>query len=64
MYDVPFDIFKKTSLYGYVKYAPSAVVVSKGKVYAYTDAESDDDLELGRSNEKFEKWFKKYVNIK
>ena len=50
VYDVTFDVFKKTSLYGYVKYAPSVVIVNKGKVYAYTDAESDDDLELGKSN--------------
>ena len=63
-YDVPFEVFKKTSLYGDVKYGPSVIVVNKGKVYAYTDAESDEDLELGKSNEKFEKWFKKYVNLK
>lgn len=63
IYDFTYDAFRKSSLYGYVKYAPSIIIINKGKIYAYTDAESDDDYELGKSLKKFEEWFKKYVIV-
>ena len=64
IYDLTYNAFRLTSLYGYVKYAPSVIIINNGKIYAYTDAESDDDYELGKSLKLFENWFKKYVVIK
>ena len=42
---LPFDEFKNTYLYKEVKYGPSIIIVKKGKVVAYLDANNDDDLD-------------------
>lgn len=58
---MPFDEFKKTSFYKKVKYAPSVIVVEKGKIVAYLDANSDNDLVKYQDVNKFKKWLDNYI---
>lgn len=61
---MPYAEFKKTKLHDDVKYAPSVIIVKKGKVVVYLDSESDSDIDLYQDINKFENWLKKYINIK
>lgn len=61
---MPYAEFKKTDLHEKVKYAPSVIIVKKGKIIAYLDSASDSDVDLYQDTEKFENWLKKYINIK
>lgn len=63
-YSLGFLIFKETKLYETVKYAPSVIIVYKGDIIAYTDANSDEDLKYSNNYEEFEKWFSTYVKYK
>ena len=56
-----FDELKKISFHKKIKYAPSVLVVNKGKIIAYLDANSDDDLEKYQDVNKFEDWISKYI---
>ena len=58
---IPFDEFKKTKFYRTIKYAPSVLIVEKGSIVAYLDANSNDDLEKYQDASKFEEWLNKYV---
>jgi len=60
-YGIPFDDFKKTSLYKEVKYAPSIILVKDGKIVEYLDANSNKDLEKYQDTKKFEEWINKYI---
>lgn len=60
-YGIPFDDFKKTSLYKEVKYAPSIILVKEGKIVEYLDANSNKDLEKYQDTKKFEEWINKYI---
>lgn len=63
-YKIGIKVFKKSRLYETVKYEPSIIIVYKGDILAYTDAESDEDLKYSTSKEEFYKWFTSYVNVK
>ena len=56
-----FEEFRNTSFYKTVKYAPSIIVVKKGTIVAYLDAESDEDLNKYQNVDKFEKWLNNYI---
>ncbi len=57
------DDFKKIDLYSEVKYAPSIIIVDKGKIVTYLDAESDEDSEKYHDPDKFEDWISNYVYL-
>lgn len=59
----PFAEFKKTSFYKKVNYAPSVLIVSKGKIISYLDANKDSDLEKYQDEKAFEKWLQKYIKL-
>lgn len=63
MLSIPFDDFKSTYLYEEVKYAPSIVIVKKGKIVTYLDANSDSDLDKYQDLEAFKKWLETYIYI-
>ena len=63
-YEIPFDEFSKLKEFNSIKYAPSIVIVNKGKIVTYLDANSDDDLEKYQDSKVFGDWIKKYINIK
>ena len=59
----PFAEFKKTKFYKKVNYAPSVLIVSKGRIISYLDANNDSDLGKYQDENKFEKWLQKYVKL-
>lgn len=61
---MPFSEFKKTVFYDTVKYAPSIIIVDKGKVIKYLDANKDEDLEKYQDVDKFEKWLNENIYLK
>lgn len=60
-YRMMFSDVKKGSLHEYVKYYPSVVVVSSGKVRGYLRADSDDDTEMYNDYEAFKSWVERYL---
>jgi len=60
-YKMPFDQFKKTTLYTKVRYAPSIIIIKEGKIIKYLDANSNKDLEKYQDTKKFEEWINKYI---
>ena len=61
---IPFDKFKKTEYYKKVKYAPSVIIINKGKIITYLDAEKDKDIKLYQDTNKFGNWIEKYIKLK
>ena len=41
---IPFKEFKKTKYYKKVKYAPTVIIIKKGRIISYLDANSEKDL--------------------
>lgn len=63
-YKMSFANMKETSLYDDVKYYPSFVIIEDGEVVAYLDAESEDDEDIYKNLDEFNKWFTSYVELK
>ena len=61
VYRMMFADARETSLHEYVKYYPSVVVVSKGKVTAWLRADSDEDADYYNDYEAFEGWMRGLV---
>ncbi len=57
------DEYKTTSYFNTVRYAPTIIVISKGKVLAYLDANKDEDLDKYQSPDDFEKWLTEHVYL-
>ncbi len=60
---IPFSEFKKTKFYEKVKYGPTVIIISKGSIIAYLDANSNFDLAKYQKASAFETWIKKYVYV-
>ena len=58
---IMFEDMKQTSLHDSVKYYPSFVVVSNGKVVGFLRADSDEDADAYNKYEAFGKWVEKYL---
>lgn len=58
---IPIEEFKKTSFYQEVKYAPSVMVISRGRIISYLDANSDLDLVKYQDVDEFRKWIGEYI---
>ncbi len=56
VYRMMFEQAKKTSLHEYVKYYPSVVLVSKGKVTKYLRADSSEDADEYNYYDSFKRW--------
>lgn len=63
-FTISFNEIDKTSIAKHVKYYPTVVIFNKGKITAYLDAESDNDLYYYESIAGFKEWFSKYVYLK
>lgn len=64
MLQIPFDEFKNTKAYNYIKYAPSVIIFKNGKVVSYLDANKDEDLSKYQNEKDFENWLKEYILFK
>ena len=58
---IPYEDFKETTLHDTIEYAPSVIVIDKGEIIAYLDAESDEDLIRYTDAKKIKKWLDEYV---
>lgn len=63
MLEMTFSDVKESSLYKSVKYYPSIVIVSKGKVVAWLKADSDDDAKVYNEYAEFQKWMNQYLQL-
>lgn len=63
-YKMEYSKIANTILENKIKYYPSFVIINKGVIVDYLDAESDNDLNAYNSLEGFKSWFSKYVVIK
>ena len=63
MLAIDYQNFKNTEFYKKVKYAPSLILVKEGKIVAYLDAESDDDLDKYKDEKKLEEWITKFIYL-
>jgi ABC-type glycerol-3-phosphate transport system substrate-binding protein len=63
-YKISFEQMKETDLYNTVEYAPSIIIINKGKIIAYLDANKDEDLNKYQDVKEFKKWLSKYINLK
>ena len=63
IYKMPYELMKKTFIYEKVKYAPSIIIIKKGEIIGYLDAEKDSDLEKYQNADKFEEWLSKYIYL-
>ena len=61
VYRMMFAEAKETLLHDYVKYYPSVVVVSKGRVVGYLRADSDEDADYYNDYEAFRMWMRRYL---
>lgn len=60
---IPFKEFKKTKYYKRVKYAPTVIIIKKGRIISFLDANSEKDLDKYQNINDFEKWISKYIYL-
>lgn len=60
-YRMMFEEVKESSLHTQVKYYPSVVVVSRGRVMAYLRADSDEDVGEYNNYDEFKDWMNRYL---
>jgi len=63
VYSMPHELMRKTFIHDTIKYSPTLAVINKGKIVAYLNAESDDDLSKYQDAKEFEKWLDKYIYL-
>ena len=61
---IPFAEFKNTKLSKKIKYAPTVIIINKGKIITSLDANSNKDLPKYQDVEEFTNWIKEYIVIK
>ena len=61
VYRMMFSEVKETPLHDFVKYYPSVVVVSRGRVAGYLRADSDEDAEYYNDYGAFVRWIGRYL---
>lgn len=61
VYKMMFEDLKQTTLYGDVRYYPSVVVISKGRVVGYLRADSDEDADKYNEYEALKQWLNGYL---
>ena len=59
----PTEEKKKTIIHEYVTYAPSVVIFKEGKIIAFMDALSDEEIKYYETVDGFKEWVTKYINL-
>ena len=60
---MPYEELKNTYLYKKVKYAPSIIIVDKGEIVDFLDANNDSDLEKYQNVDMFRDWISEYIYL-
>lgn len=61
IFRMDWEDMKETSVHELVKYYPSVVIISKGKVFKFLRADSDEDVGAYENGEDFKKWLEQYI---
>ena len=62
-YHIKQEVANETKIHDKVLYSPSAILVNKGKIVAYLDATSNEDLNYYKSADAFKNWLEQYIEI-
>ena len=63
VYRIEYKEFTQTNLKDDVKYAPSMIIMKKGKLKAFLDAQSNDDYKYYQDADTLKTWFEKYIEF-
>lgn len=64
IFKIPFEEFKNTKLYNTIKYAPSIILVNKGKIETYLDPNEDEDSIKYQEEKALKDYIEMYVDTK
>ena len=64
IFKIPFEKFKNTKLYNTIKYAPSIILVNKGKIETYLDPNKDEDSIKYQEEKALKDYIEMYVDTK
>lgn len=64
IFKIPFEEFKNTKLYNTVKYAPSIILINKGKIETYLDPNKDEDSIKYQEEKALKDYIEMYIDIK
>lgn len=64
IFKIPFEEFKSTKLYNTIKYAPSIILINKGKIETYLDPNKDEDSIKYQEEKALKDYIEMYVDTK
>lgn len=64
IFKIPFEEFKNTKLYNTIKYAPSIILVNKGKIETYLDPNKDEDSIKYQDEKALKDYIEMYIDTK
>ena len=62
-YQITFAEFKNTAFYDKVKFGPSFIIINRGKIKVYLDANSNKNYYKYKEEKVFKKWLKEYIEL-
>lgn len=62
-YQISFEKLMNTKIYNNVKFGPTFIILYKGRVISYLDANSDSDYNKYQDTKEFKNWLLKYIEI-
>ena len=64
IFKIPFEEFKSTKLYNTIKYAPSIILINKGKIETYLDPNKDEDSIKYQEEKALKDYIEMYLDTK
>ena len=64
IFKISFEEFKNTKLYNTIKYAPSIILINKGKIETYLDPNKDEDSIKYQEEKALKDYIEMYIDIK
>lgn len=64
IFKIPFEEFKSTKLYNTIKYAPSIILINKGKIETYLDPNKDEDSIKYQEEKALKDYVEMYIDTK
>ena len=64
VFKIPFEEFKSTKLYNTIKYAPSIILINKGKIETYLDPNKDEDSIKYQEEKALKDYIEMYIDTK
>ena len=64
IFKIPFEEFKSTKLYNTIKYAPSIILINKGKIETYLDPNKDEDSIKYQEEKALKDYIEMYIDTK